>query len=149
MSDVGVRMRSDNIKDMFGLKRAGREEVREIEPRSLSDREAGWIRDILHVNPEWCGADTTKTKVVAEGPNADGYSVVLQAPAPENPRLSSTREMVGQLWIEADDRSTINVQLSQFNGSLQEIYVLVIDRKGRNRTTPETWNEVSRQAVNC
>ena len=122
--------------------------VKEIEPRTLSEREAGWIRDILQVNRNWGNADITKTKVVAEGPNAEGYSVVLQSDSPENPLSKSSSEMVGQLWIQTDDQSTINVQLSQFKGSLREIYVLFIDRKGRNRTLPKTWNEVSREAVN-
>jgi hypothetical protein len=141
-------MRWENIKDSLGFTRPTRDEVRQVEPRSLSDREAGWIRDILHVNAEWCDADTRETKVVAEGPNAEGYSMVLQAPAPENPKSNSSTGMVGQLWIETEERSTINVQLSQFDGRLREIYVLVLDRKGRTLTLPDSWIEVSREAVN-
>lgn len=141
-------MRWDNIRDAFGLKRPIQDAVKEIEPRTLSEREAGWVRDILQVNPDWRNADIGKTRVIAEGPNGEGYSIVLQATAPENSFWESSREMVGQLWIQTDDQSTINVQLSQFSESLQEIYLLFIDRKGRNLTLPETWNEVSREAVN-
>ena len=147
MSDVGTRMLWENIKDALGFKRPRIDELREIEPRPLSDREAGWIRDILHVNAEWRDADITKTQVVAEGPNAEGFSIALQAPAPENPRLSSASDMVGQLWIETEDRLTINVQLTQFNGSLHEIYILTIDRRGRNCPLPDAWNELKREAV--
>lgn len=130
-------MRWSNIKDAFGLRPPSiQDAVKEIEPRALSEREAGWIRDILQVNRDWSNADTTRTKVVAEGPNAEGYSVVLQSASPENPLLKSSSEMVGQLWIQTDDKSTINVQVSQFKGSLREIYVLFIDRKGRNRPLP-------------
>jgi len=88
-------------------------EVREIEPRPLTDREAGWICEILRVNDEWREADISKTRVVAEGPGAEGIRIVLRAPEPENPRAKSRRESVGELWINTDDNCTINVQLSQ------------------------------------
>ena len=141
-------MRWGNIKDTFGLKRPSiQAAAKEIEPRTLSEREASWVRDILQVNREWRDADITKTKVVAEGPKAEGYSIVLQAASPENPVSKSSGEVVGQLWIQADDESTINVQLFQLRGSLREIYVLCMDRKGRNRKLPETWTEASREAV--
>jgi hypothetical protein len=80
--------------------------------------------------------------------DAEGYSIMLKASSPENPLTKSSSEIVGQLWIQAEDQSTINVQLFQFKGSLQEIYLLFVDRKGRNRAFPETWTEVSREAVN-
>jgi len=141
-------MRWENIKDALGLKRNSiQNQVKEIDTRPLSKREESWIRDILQVNPDWAKADMTKTRVIAEGPNAEGYSIILKAPTPENPLLDYRREMVGQLWIQTDDQSTANVQLSQFQGNLQELYVLFIDNEGRNRTLPETWNEVSREAV--
>lgn len=123
------------------------EEPKRIEPRSLSEREAGWIRDILQVNDEWRDADISKTQVVAEGPCDEGISIRLQAPAPENPKAKPV-ESVGELWIQTDDDSTINVQLSQFEGRLRELYVLFIDRKHPKRKLPESWTEVSREAVN-
>lgn len=118
-----------------------------INPRPLSDREESWIRDILRVNDEWRDADIGKTQVVAEEPDEEGVSIRLQAPEPENPKARPV-ESVGQLWIQTDDGSTINVQLSQFEGHLRELYVLYIDRKHPKRKLPESWTEVSREVVN-
>ncbi len=123
------------------------EEPREIEPRPLSEREAGWIRDILRVNNEWRDADISRTQVVAEGPCDEGISIRVQAPEPENPKAKPV-ESVGELWIQTDDGSSINIQLSQFEGRLRELYVLFFDPKLRNRKLPETWTEVSREATN-
>jgi len=121
--------------------------VKNIERRPLSEREAGWIRDILQVNPEWCDADISRTQAVAEGPCDEGVSIRLQSPEPENPTAKPV-ESVGQLWIQTDDGSSINVQLSQFEGRLRELYVLFFDPKLRNRKLPEKWTEVSREAAN-
>jgi len=143
-------MRWENIKSFFGFDRTPiRDKVVEIVPRPLSDREASWIRRIAEVNPDWREANFSKTMVVAEGPNSEGFSIVLQAPEPESPRLRSRQSMVGQLWIQTDDPLTINVQLSHFNGNLKEIYILCIDSRGRDQTLPEHLNEVSWEAVNC
>lgn len=123
-------------------------QVKEIEPRPLSEREASWVRDILRANAEWRNADISKTQVIAEGPCDEGICLRLAAPAPENATSKSTAESVGNLWIQVDDGSTINVQLSQYEGRLQEIYVLFIDPKHPKRKLPDNWNEVSRQAAN-
>jgi len=61
---------------------------------------------------------------------------------------ASRAESVGNLWIQTDDGSTINVQLSQFEGRLRELYVLFVDHKHPKRKLPESWIEVSREAVN-
>ncbi|RZU28980.1 hypothetical protein BDD14_6566 [Edaphobacter modestus] len=122
-------------------------EPKEIEPRPLSEREAGWISDILQVNDEWRNADISRTQVVAEGPCDEGVCIRLQAPESENPKAKSRRESVGELWIQTDDGCSINVQLSQFEGRLQELYLLFVDPKLRTRKLPETWNEVSREAT--
>ena len=123
-------------------------EMEVIEPRPLSDREAGWIKEILQVNPEWQDADISRTQVVAEGPCSEGISIRLQAPKPENPKAKSRRESVGELWINTNNGCSINVQLSQFQGQLREMYVLFIDPKHPKRTLPETWTEVSHEATN-
>lgn len=142
-------MRWENIRGLFGVDSPSlRNEVTPIDARPLSEREAGWIRDILQVNPEWRDADIERTTVVAEGANAEGFSIVLDAPGPENPRSVSQRETVGQIWIETDDGGVINVQLSQFKGQLQQIYVLYIDSKRKNRPLPARWYEASREVVN-
>ena len=60
----------------------------------------------------------------------------LEAPEPENPKAQSKGETVGNLWINTDDGSTINVQLSQFEGRLQELYVLFVDAKHPKRKLP-------------
>jgi len=59
------------------------DEVRSIEPRSLSGIEQGWIQSMLAASDEWETADISQTRVVAEGPNSEGVLLVLQAPAPE------------------------------------------------------------------
>lgn len=123
------------------------EDVKYIEPRPLSEREAGWIRDILRVNPEWRDADISRTQVVAEEPTDEGVSFVLRAPEAERPKAKPV-ESVGELWIQTDDGSSVNVQLSQFEGQLRELYVLFVDPKHPKRKLPETWTEISREAVN-
>jgi hypothetical protein len=121
-------------------------EPKEIKPRPLTERETGWLRDILQVNEAWRAADISRTKVVAEGPCDEGVSIRLEAPEPENPK-SSRRESVGELWITTADGCSINVQLSQFEGRLRELYVLFFDPKQRRRTLPESWVEISREAT--
>ena len=123
------------------------EEPKGIEPRSLTPSEAGWIRDILQVNPEWRDADIRRTQVVAEGPCYEGMSIRLQAPEPENPEAKPV-ESVGELWIHTDDGNSINIQLFQYEGRLREIYVLFFDSKLRLGSLPESWTEVSREAAN-
>jgi len=122
-------------------------EVNEIEPRPLSEREAGWIHDILHVIPDWHDADLSCIRVVAEGMKPEGYSLVLKSPTPQNPSWKSAHDILGQLWIETENRLTVNVQLSQWEGELQELYVLVLDSKARTVRLPAAWKEVSREAV--
>jgi len=124
-----------------------RDSVKSIEPRPLTQREVGWVHDILQINPEWRDANISRTQVVSEEPDDEGISIRLQAPDPENPKAKPV-ESVGQLWIQTDDGNTINVQLSQFEGRLRELYVLFIDRKHPNRKLPESWTEVSREAAN-
>ena len=116
------------------------------ETRPLTPREATWIRDILRVNEGWREADISQTQVVAEGPTDEGVSIRLEAPEPENPK-ASRRESVGELWIQTDEGCTVNVQLSQFEGRLKELYLLFIDPKHPKRKLPETWTEVSREAT--
>jgi hypothetical protein len=145
-------MRWENLRTLFG-QRGDRsvDGVHSIEPRPLDEREAGWVRDILQVNGEWRDADVSQTKVVAEGwcgENGVSLCLSLKAPEPENPNAKSKRESVGELWINTDDGCVINVQLAQFEGCLQEIYVLFIDTKHPRRKLPETWTEVSREAAN-
>lgn len=124
------------------------DQLTQIETRPLTPREASWIRAILQVNDEWREADISQTQVVAEGPCDEGISIKLQAPEPENPGATPTRGTIGNLWIDTDDGSTINVQLSRFEGRLQELYVLFIDPKHPKRKLPDSWNEVARHAAN-
>ncbi len=144
-------MRWENLRSLIELRdNRSIDEVHSIEPRPLDEREAGWVRDILQVNDEWQDADVSQTKVVAEGwCGEDGVNLcmILQAPEPENLKMKSDKTSVGNLWINNDDGSVINVQLSQFKGRLQEIYVLFIDTKNPKRKLPETSTEVSREAA--
>lgn len=123
-----------------------KEALKEITPRLLSEREAGWIRDILRVNNEWQDADISHTQVIAEGTLDEGVAYKLHAPQPENAR-KPPRESVGNLWIETENDGTVNIQLSQHEGRLKELYVLFIDSSDRKRDLPETWFEKSRRAV--
>jgi hypothetical protein len=126
------------------------DEVREIEPRLLSELEAGWIQSMLDASFGWETADISKTQVVAEGPRAEGISFTLQAPVPENPNMKAVRNSFANLWIYTSDQVIINAQLSEWEGRLQELYVLIIDSKHPKRiirTLPEGWMEVSREAV--
>lgn len=118
-----------------------------METRALTERERGWINDILKANDEWRNADISRTQVVAEEPSEEGVSFMLEAPEPENPQPRSRRSSVGELWINTDDKCTINVQLSQSEGRLREMYVLFIDPKHPKRKLPESWVEVSREAT--
>jgi hypothetical protein len=122
-------------------------ELKEAMPRPLTQRETRWIRDILNVNEEWRDADISKTQVVSYGPCDEGVSIMLQAHEPENPKSKSRRPSIGSLWIQVDDGSIIDVQLSQSDGRLKEIYVLFVDPKHPKRTLPETWTEVSHEAT--
>jgi hypothetical protein len=123
------------------------DEVEEIAPRPLSERESGWVRDILQTLTDWRDTDFSETRVVAEGMNIEGYSIVLRSPTPENPKWKSSHDILGQLWIETEDQLTINIQLFQWNGQLQELYLLVFDSKARAAKPPMAWVEVSREAV--
>jgi hypothetical protein len=137
-------MRWENMRSFFkGNASAYKDEVKEIEPRPLAIREAQWIRDIFQVSDDWREADLSKTQVVAEGPTTEGTRIVLRAPEPQNPRPKSRRETVGELWINTDDNCTINVQLSQFGGQLQELYILFVDPKHPERKLPDSWVQVS------
>jgi hypothetical protein len=146
---IVARMRWENVKDFLSRNRSSAvDEVEEVEPRSLSEREASWINDIRRVVSDWRDADLSGTRVVAEGANAEGYSLFLRGSKPENPHSTSSHGILGQLWIETEDRLKINVQLFQWEGHLRELYVLVLDSTGRNVRLPSAWIEVSRKAVN-
>jgi hypothetical protein len=141
-------MRWENLLSIFGIHSArDRNEAKDIDPRPLTEREKGWIRDILQVNDEWRDADISRTQVVAEGPSYEGFSIRLQAPEPENPNAKPV-ESVGELLIQTDDGNTITVQLSQYEGRLRELYLLFLDTKHRLGSLPESWAEASREATN-
>ncbi len=119
-----------------------------MEPRALTERERGWISDILKANAEWREVDLNRTQVIAEDEGKEGVSFILQAPELENPKTRTRQESVGELWIQTEDGCSINIQLSQFEGRLRELYVLFVDPKHPKRRLPESWVEVSREAAN-
>jgi hypothetical protein len=112
------------------------DEVKSIEPRPLSGIEQGWVQSILAASDGWETVDISQTRVVAEGPNSEGVLLVLQAPAPENPGAKAVRNSIAQLWIQTDEQFTVNVQLAEWEGRLQELYVLVVDGKHPGRNHP-------------
>ena len=141
-------MRWQNVRETLGWSRPPYgDEVEEVAHRPLSERESGWVRDILQTLPDWRDADFSEIVVVAEGMNIEGYSIVLRSPTPENPKWKSSQDILGQLWIETEDQLTINIQLFQWKGQLQELYLLVFDSKARAARPPRAWVEVSRKAV--
>ena len=122
-------------------------EVKAIKPRPLTDREAAWIREILQTNEEWKDADISKTQVVAEGPCDEGLSMLLRAPGPENHKPGAVEGYIGRLWIKNNDGSVIEVRLTQSARRLQELFVLFVDPKNPRRRLPESWIEVSHEAL--
>jgi hypothetical protein len=126
------------------------DEVKMIEPRSLSEVELGWVQSMLSASSGWETADLSQTRVVSEGPNSEGVVMVLQAPAPENPGSRTTRNSIAQLWIHTDKQITMNVQLAEYEGRLQELYILIVDGKHPQRiirTLPTEGIEVSRDVI--
>ena len=93
-------MRWENIKNaVFGEPKVV-VDVKAITPRALTDREVGWIKEILQVSRSWQDADITRTQVVAEGFYGVSPCFKLRAPTPENPSFQSAEEAVGSVWIE-------------------------------------------------
>jgi hypothetical protein len=105
------------------------DEVSAVSPRSLSDRELSWVQSMVGASRGWEMADLSRTRVVAEGPNSEGITYVLEAPAPENPGVNSVRSSIASLWIQTTDQLTITIQLAERQGRLQELYVLLVDTK--------------------
>ena len=92
-----------NFRELLGWSRPPfGDEVVEVAPRPLSEREAGWVHDILQAVPGWQDADFSETLAVAEGMNTEGYSIVLRSPKPKNPRWESSQDILGQLWIQTE-----------------------------------------------
>jgi hypothetical protein len=144
-------MEWENIRDFFGLRRSSESRVSEITPRPLNECEMNWIQDILHASEGWSDADLSRTLVTAEGPCDEGRSLILKADQPHNPDRSARSSSIGELWIQTSDGSVINIQLSQSDGYLRELYVLFVGPKRfmrrRADTLPDTWKETSRQSV--
>jgi hypothetical protein len=140
-------MRWENIRDFIGLRRSSESRVIEVTPRPLNEREMSWVQDILRASEGWSDADLSRTLVTAEGSCDEGWSIMLAADQPQNPDLSARRSLIGELWIQTSDRSVINIQLSQSDGYLTELYVLFVDPKNLKRKLPGTWTETSRQPL--
>lgn len=140
-------MRWENIVDLFrGPEHEMKDDVKDIEPRPLTEREAGWIREILQTSEDWKDADISKTQVVAEGPCDQGLSFILRASEPENSKPGPTMGYIGRIWITNNDGSVIEIRLTQSERRLRELFVLFVDTKHPRRTLPENWTEVSHQA---
>jgi hypothetical protein len=144
-------MRWENLRHLFGVPDDPVvEDINEIEPRALNARELDLISSILHTNEDWKDVDLSRTTVVAEGHcgrNGTNFCTILKSPEPESLGAKSDRDGVGQLWINLDDGSVINAQLTQSEGRLQELYLIYVDPKDSHRKLPAEWHEVSREAV--
>jgi hypothetical protein len=143
---------TERLSRLFKLDRSAllTDEVKMIEPRSLSEVELGWVQAMLSASSGWETADLSQTRVVAEGPNSEGVLMVLQAPAPENPGARAAQNSIAQLWIQTDKQITMNVQLAAYEGRLQELYILIVDGKRPRRlirTLPADGIEVSRDVI--
>lgn len=76
--------------------------------------------------------------------------MVLQAPTPDNPGARAGRLSIAQLWIHTDKQITMNVQLAELQGKLQELYIPIVDGKRPRRiirTLPADGIEVYRDVV--
>ena len=62
------------------------DDVKEIDPQPLSDRQRAWIGEILDTNDTWAGVDISDVRVIAEGPCDEGISIVLDGPERKNPK---------------------------------------------------------------
>lgn len=143
---------TERLSRLLGFDRSAllTDEVKMIEPRSLSEVESGWVQAMLSASSGWGTADLSQTRVVSEGPNSEGVLMVLQAPAPENPSARDARNSIAQLWIHTDKQITMNVQLAEYEGKLQELYILIVDWKHPRRlirTLPADGIEVSRDVI--
>jgi hypothetical protein len=139
-------MRWENLRDFFRPTRREKCGVNEVAPRQLTPSETDWIEEILRATPGCEDVTLSDTFVVAEGPHAEGYTIVLHSARPQLAERNGT-DTTGNLWIDTGDRHSVNVQLSQGDGKLQEIYVLYIDPKHPRRLFPERWTEVSRSVT--
>ena len=122
--------------------------VKDIEARPLTKRESDWILEILQTSEEWRDADISRTQVIAQGPCDEGLSFVFQSPDPENPYGSEGGAgYIGRLVICTADDSMIEIRLTQGDGRLRDLFVLFVDPKHPNRSLPESWTEVSHEAI--
>jgi hypothetical protein len=143
---------TERLSRLFKLDRSAllTDGVKMIEPRPLSVVETEWVQAMLGASDGWETADLSQTRVVAEGPNSEGVLLVLQAPAPENPGAKTARNSIAQLWIHTDEQFTMSVQLAEYEGKLQELYVLIIDGMHPRRlirTLPADGTEISRDVI--
>jgi hypothetical protein len=122
-------------------------DIKEIQARPLTKRESDWIGEILQTSKEWRDADSSRTQVTAQGSCDEGLSFVLQAPGPENPRSGRGAGYIGRLVICTTDDSMIEVRLTQADARLRELFVLFVDPKHPSRSLPESWAEVSHDAI--
>jgi len=125
-------------------------EVIPIEPRPLSETELNWVEAVFKASPGWENADISQTKVVALGPESEGISFYFRAPKPEIPDAKIAQNSYANIWIETSNRLIINVQIFEYAGRLQHLYVLIVDIKHPRRlirALPEHWVEVSREVV--
>ncbi len=143
---------TERLSKLIGLDRSSlyTHEVVAITPRPLSDLERSWIHSMLEASHGWESTNLAAVQVIAEGPNSQGISFVLQDVVLESPAPKPTRHSIAQLWIQTSEQLTINVQLSEWEGQLVELYVLIIDVKHSRkliRTLPNPLVERSREAV--
>lgn len=115
-----------------------------IPRRPLTDRERGWIAEILASNQLW--ADVTIGELFATAKCRCGCgSVIIERPAtPQNPRLAGKHGDVGTMYIRTADRGLITVMLYQDDGYLTVLSVVYDDYEKGFQPLPESWNETQR-----
>jgi hypothetical protein len=74
-------------------------DVKEIDPRPLTEQESAWTREILQTSEEWKDADISHTQVIAEGPCDEGIGILLRAPKPETSKPGPMEGYIGRVEI--------------------------------------------------
>ena len=115
-----------------------------IARRPLTERERGWVTEILNVNKLW--ADVTVGDLFAVGKCGCGCGTVVleRPPEPQNPRMAGKWGPVGFIYIFTRNRGLVTVMLYHDKGYLSILEAVYDDYEKDFQPLPETWEEAQR-----